>query len=844
MNLFRSELRRPGASSSRFRKPSDRRVGAIRPSLEALEARLVLNASGLDASFGAKGVVLSPATDTTQQLSIPSTVNALATQTDGKVVEIETRSSQVGSTSPYSTLVARRFNADGSVDTTFGTDGAAIILAPTADSITQVHDLTISADGSIVLDVNVTHQAAQYTYTYNSIVLRVTPGGQLDSGFGSDGAVILATVASGSAGVTVQSDNKIVVATVNSDGSSSNPRYSVALTRLTTAGTLDTSFHSTGQLTFNLANDQNQNTYYGNTNDQLTIADLGVTSTGLIYVGTNLNSYYYGNSPGADLTRVTSAGVVDTSYGTNGTTTSATIQTLQSLVVQTDGKLLLGGQFYGAYNTPRAYQYVGVLSRLNTDGTVDPTFQGFNGSETTGVTPRFSGVTALAIAANGKILFEGGAGIGQLLANGTVDSSFGVAGVIPLNLSQALSFQTPYRGYTSTTSLAVTATGEVLVGGQVQPNIGYVAEFQPAAIRSVANDYDGDGKSDIAIQLSNLGIFAYRPSSGLADQLQGFGMQGVGSTLSAPGDYQGNGITNVAAYLPSAGQFASRASVNPSPSNYYYGSDTLTYFGTYGTGNSIPAAGDYDGDGLTDDAVYLPKTGSFLIRSSAYTGGTSPYYYYGTNSDTTTPFGQTGAGNSIPAPGDYDGDGKTDLAVYLPKLGALAYRPSSGGADQIITFGQVGSGASIPVPGDYDGDGKTDLAVYIPSLAQLIYRPSSGAADVVTTFGQTGAGTSIPAPGDYDGDGKTDIAVYIPSLAQFIYRPSTGGADVVNVFGKPGAGQSVPVASISYAQQTPTAGTNARGTGAAAPSAVVYIPLTDDMTNPTPTAKKKTTGTV
>ncbi len=200
---------------------------------------------------------------------------------------------------------------------------------------------------------------------------------------------------------------------------------------------------------------------------------------------------------------------------------------------------------------------------------------------------------------------------------------------------------------------------------------------------------------------------------------------------------------------------------------------------------SIPARprdvrSDFDGDGISDIAEYLPTLGAFAIRPSSGAA------------DEIIPFGIAGTGQSIAATGDYDGDGKTDLAVYLPALGEFAVRPSSGGADQITPFGIPGAGQSIPVPGDYDGDGKTDLAVYFPAYGAFAYRPSSGGADQIIQFGIAGVGNSIPAPGDYDGDGKTDLAVYLPSLGDYAVRPSSGGADRITPFGASGAGQSIP----------------------------------------------------
>ncbi len=332
-----------------------------------------------------------------------------------------------------------------------------------------------------------------------------------------------------------------------------------------------------------------------------------------------------------------------------------------------------------------------------------------------------------AIGANTGVAINFGA------VGGTSGTITGTVAITPTQLAQLRAHQ----GYVNVHSANFT-------GGEIRGQLGVQRPV----------DYDGDGRTDYSVlRFPNIPAPGIAPitywnansTTGVQNSFWG----NANTDFPAPGDYDGDGKTDIAIYRANA---QSEFWIIQSSNN------AVRYFAWGVTGDQL-AQRDYDGDGITDVAVF---------RNGATLGAQATWYIRNSATGTVRVegFGTTGDGvNSLdtPIPGDYDGDGKFDIAVYRSGNPPDNYFIIKRSSDNVITFQQFGNFASDYIlPGDYDGDGKTDLAVArtgaVPTspLVWWILQSSTGTTRT-QTFGRT---SDLPAQGDYDGDARTDIAIY------------------------------------------------------------------------------------
>jgi len=274
-------------------------------------------------------------------------------------------------------------------------------------------------------------------------------------------------------------------------------------------------------------------------------------------------------------------------------------------------------------------------------------------------------------------------------------------------------------------------------------------------------------------------VSVYRPSEGnwyIDRSTQGFAAfhWGLSTDKLVPADYDGDARTDIAIFRK--GENSTWYILNSATNTVrtvVWGATNIEQAILF----DMPVPGDYDGDGKADPAVWrLTDNLSEPARFLILQSITS-----------TSRVQQWGILSDIPVTADFDGDSKIDLAIFRPASGQWWIQQS---ATNAVTVTQFGASGDKPVPGNYADDIKTEIALWRPSTGEWFVLRNN---NTYYSF-PFGVSSDLPVPGDYDGDTRTDAAVFRPSNSTWYLNRSTAGLRIQQ-FGQTGD-QPVPNAFV------------------------------------------------
>jgi uncharacterized delta-60 repeat protein len=344
----------------------------------------------LDSSFDGDGKVYNSEASCTD----------VAVQPNGKIVTLGWHESPGGDQK----FGLHRWNANGALDTSFEGDGAAYIDFGADD---RGHSIVIQADGRIL--------AAGTTESngFRTALARLWPDGQLDAG-GMQAAALdnLAFPAASheyTYGLVAQTDGRLLVAATVMNSAETSGDF--ALTRLLPNGGLDTAYGVAGQATLDL--------------QSIDVARaIALQPDGKSVVG----GYTGTTNPQFLVARFGTDGVLDASFGSGGSSTvdfAGGADFGHAIAVAPDGKIVLAG------TVSNGSTYVFGVARFNTDGTMDTSFDA-DGKLLYNLGLPNQWASAVVVQPDGKIVVGGQANgdfaLVRFLTTGAIDTSFGVTG--------------------------------------------------------------------------------------------------------------------------------------------------------------------------------------------------------------------------------------------------------------------------------------------------------------------------------------------------------------------------------------------------------------------------------
>ena len=345
------------------------------------------NADGsLDTAFGTGGKV------TENFGGSFALATAIALQADGKIVAAGYVGTPAPATSRFDFFLLR-YNPDGTLDLTFDADGKVTTDFSTFD---EADSLLIQSDSKLVVTGSTSNNSPDRTF---AALARYNADGSLDTSFGTGGKI---TGHEGSAfAAIVQPDGFIVTGGWGCTAATCTQNFDFTFARYNTNGVLDSTFGINGKATAAVSAGRDEGRAIARQSDGK-----------IVGAGVNLNSSAV--DPVA-VVRLNANGTLDTGFGTGGIVQNLpfVVEDAFSLGLESSGKIVTGGRIF---NTATDADF--AVIRLNTIGTLDTTF-GNGGIVTTSFGSNLDGITRFAIQSDGKIV---GVGFAETQA-GNIDAA-------------------------------------------------------------------------------------------------------------------------------------------------------------------------------------------------------------------------------------------------------------------------------------------------------------------------------------------------------------------------------------------------------------------------------------
>jgi uncharacterized delta-60 repeat protein len=644
------------ASANLFTLSLDARAVALGPTGKVHVAGILSDAHDIDAAvarltpggavdaFGAAGVaaVSLGATD--------EVANALVVLGDGSVV-LAGRSVNGGTGS----FLLAKFNDNGQNVGVFGNVGKTIhtlgIGYAEAFALAQQ-----PGDGKFVSAGYAVVGAGNNDFA----LARYDANGYLDPTFGTDGVVItpFGALSDVAQAVAIQPDGRIVAAGYTRIGS----LFDIAVARYNADGTLDATFGTGGKAVIpaSASNDQG--------------AAIALTRDGRILVA---GFALAGANENIAVVRLTAAGALDTTFGTNGVATvdiAGGADRAWGMALQRNGKILLAGQGHDG----AGIAFVAV--RLHDDGARDASF-GTNGVRTIDVGPSGDFGRAVAVQPDGRIVVAGTAGTHYAVVRLLGD---------PRKVTQADANddgRDDLYWRDGGTGLAWWQMDGAAVGASAFQVVG--AEWSLVD----TGDFNGDRKADLVWRNANDGsVYVWMLDGTTVVSAESPGAVGLEWALAGAADLDGDGRSDlvfrhsttgqVYAWLMSGGTILSQGPIaNPGPEW------------------QIVDLADFDGDGKAD--ILWRRTTDGLVYTW-WMDGLSIHFAFSIASLDPALW-------QLVAAGDLNADGIADLVWRSTAGDTWVWLLDGFGGVTAGGLGNPGGAWSIRAVGDFDGDGRDDL---------------------------------------------------------------------------------------------------------------------------------------